>query len=177
MKTFEEKWTAWVDGQLTGKELVEFEASLPDKTAAEAERDEARKLGVFLKAHATAPAMANEEFFQHQLRQQIEADRPSELKPAGAEAEEEESWWTIGRLLWTGAASLAVFVVCTFFIMRPSNPAGQSAYFDQIRSARVDPAVSPNATISIFPVENKEERVTVLWLEGLQALPSEYAAK
>ncbi len=33
MKTFEEKWTAWLDGQLTGKELVEFEASLPDRTA------------------------------------------------------------------------------------------------------------------------------------------------
>jgi hypothetical protein len=30
MKTFEEKWTAWLDGQLIGKELVEFEASLSD---------------------------------------------------------------------------------------------------------------------------------------------------
>ena len=36
MKTFEEKWTAWLDGQLSGKELIEFEASLPDKAAAEA---------------------------------------------------------------------------------------------------------------------------------------------
>ena len=34
MKTFEEKWTAWIDGELTGAELVEFEASLPDKAAA-----------------------------------------------------------------------------------------------------------------------------------------------
>ena len=38
MKTFEEKWTAWLDGQLSGRELSEFEASLPDKAAAEAEK-------------------------------------------------------------------------------------------------------------------------------------------
>ena len=36
MKTFEEKWTAWLDGELTGAELAAFEASLPDKAAAEA---------------------------------------------------------------------------------------------------------------------------------------------
>ena len=29
MKTFEEKWTAWLDGQLSGPELSEFEAALP----------------------------------------------------------------------------------------------------------------------------------------------------
>ena len=33
MKTFEEKWTAWLDGRLSDKELAEFEASLPDKAA------------------------------------------------------------------------------------------------------------------------------------------------
>ena len=45
MKTFEEKWTAWLDGELKGAELAEFEASLPDKAAAEAEKREAHKLG------------------------------------------------------------------------------------------------------------------------------------
>ena len=41
MKTFEEKWTAWVDDQLTGRELEEFLASLPDRAAAEAEKQRA----------------------------------------------------------------------------------------------------------------------------------------
>ncbi len=50
MKTFEEKWTAWLDGQLSGRELTEFEASLPDKAAAEAEKAAAKKLGALLKA-------------------------------------------------------------------------------------------------------------------------------
>jgi hypothetical protein len=40
---------------------------------------------------------------------------------------------------------------------------------------RVDAAVSPNATISVF--EAKKDRVTVIWTEGLQSLPADYAAK
>jgi hypothetical protein len=45
MKTFEEKWTAWIDDQLTGRELEEFLASLPDRTAAEAEKQSAKQVG------------------------------------------------------------------------------------------------------------------------------------
>src|SRR5207249_6963445 len=71
MKTFEEKWTAWLDGQLTGKELIEFEASLPDKAAAKLEKRDAKKLGALLKRELGAHVMANEEFFSHQLRERI----------------------------------------------------------------------------------------------------------
>ena len=71
MKTFEEKWTAWLDGQLSGRELSEFEASLPDKAAAEIEKADAKKLGVLLKSELGAPALTNEEFFSHQLRERI----------------------------------------------------------------------------------------------------------
>lgn len=59
--------------------------------------------------------------------------------------------------------------------MRERAPADQSQYLSQILNARVDPAVSPNASISMF--ESKEDKVTVLWVEGLQSLPSEYASK
>ena len=66
MKTFEEKWTAWLDDQLSGRELSEFEGSLPDKAAAQAEKAEARKLGELLKRELTAHPLTNEEFFSHQ---------------------------------------------------------------------------------------------------------------
>jgi hypothetical protein len=59
--------------------------------------------------------------------------------------------------------------------MRERNPAEQLQYLLQILNARVDPVVSPNATISIF--EAKGDRVTVLWTEGLRSLPADYAAK
>src|SRR6266496_3783112 len=123
MKTFEEKWTAWLDGQLSDRESAEFEASLPNKAAAEAEKAEAKKLGLLLKRELGV-----------------------EVSP----------WWTIRRLLWTGAASLAVFLVMAIFVMRDKNPAEQSQYLTQILNARVDPVVSPNATISMF--ETKEDR-------------------
>ena len=72
-------------------------------------------------------------------------------------------------------ASLAVFLIFTVFVIREKNPAEESQYLTQILNARVDPVVSPNATVSIFEV--KQDRVTVLWTEGLQSLPADYAAK
>ena len=172
MKTFEEKWTARIDGELSGAELAEFEASLPDKAAAEVEKNEARKLGTFLKEHLPCHAMGNEEFFHHQLRERIAADAgPARREGAGTG----KAWWPIGRLVWVGATALAIFSVCTLFVMREKAPADQSQYLSQILNARVDPAVSPNATISMF--ESKDDKVTVLWVEGLQSLPSEYASK
>jgi anti-sigma factor RsiW len=170
MKTFEEKWTAWLDGQLTGKELTDFETSLPDKAAAEAEKSEARKLGAFLKQELGARTLSNEEFFSNQLHERIARESAQPDRAGGR-----STWWTIPRMVWTGAASLALFLICALLVMREKNPAEQSAYLTQILNMRVDPAVSPNATISVF--ETKEDRITVIWTEGLQSLPSDYATK
>ena len=168
MKTFEEKWTAWLDGQLTGSELAAFEASLPDLAAAEAEKRDAHKLGAFLKEQLSTRAMSNEEFFSHQLREQINRETATHERNVA-------TGWTVRRLFWTGATSFAVFLICTFFVLREKGPGDQSQYLSQILNARVDPVVSPNATISMF--ESKEGRVTVLWVDGLQTLPPEYATK
>jgi hypothetical protein len=170
MKTFEEKWTAWLDGQLTGKELADFEASLPDRPAAETEKREARKLGSLLKRELVPQTLSNAEFFSNQLRERI-ARETAQPDRKGARS----TWWTIPRLVWTGAASFALFLICAFVVMRGQKPVEPSDYLTQILNMRVDPAVSPNATISAF--EAKEDRVTVIWTEGLQSLPSDYAAK
>lgn len=171
MKTFEEKWTAWLDGELSGKELEDFEASLPDKAGAEAEKREAKKLGALLKEQLATKVLTNEEFFSHQLRDRIAAVEAA----AGDTPATTTTWWTIPRLFWTGATALAIFVLCAVMVMREKRPSEQSQYLTQILNARVDPAVNPGATISIF--ETKEEKVTVLWTEGLQSLPADYAAK
>jgi hypothetical protein len=169
MKKFEEKWTAWVDGELDEAERAEFEASLDDRTSAETEKQQALKLGALLKKQLQPRAMGNEEFFNYQLRERILAE--SGLAPRRAR----ESWWTIRRLLWSGATSLAIFAVCAFFLMREKPAQDQSQYLTQILNARVDPNVSPDATVSIF--QTKQDRVTVLWVDGLKSLPSDYAAK
>ena len=174
MKTFEEKWTAWLDDQLSGQELSEFEASLPDKAAAQAEKAEAKKLGGLLKRELSAQPLKNEEFFSHQLHEKV-AQESGEHRRERSRRISTSSWWTIPRLLWAGTASLAVFLICTVLVMRQERPAEESQYLTQILNARVDPVVSPNATVSIFEV--KQDRVTVIWTEGLQSLPADYAAK
>src|SRR5206468_8084124 len=113
MKTFEEKWTAWLDGELRDRELAEFEASLPDKAVAEAEKEAAHKLGALLKEQlgAHAIAMRNDDFFSHQLSERIARESRLSREPAP----EISTWWTVRRLLWTGAASLALFLICAVF--------------------------------------------------------------
>jgi hypothetical protein len=177
MRTFEENLDAWLEGRLQGKELEQFEASLPEISAAELEQQANElKLGSLLKAQLGAREMSNQDFFSHQISEAIARDEANNATPVPALLR--ETWWSIGRLVWAGAASLAVFVVCTFFILREQPNAGQSSYLTQITNARIDPVVSPNATVSVFPFDNKEEqRVTVIWIDGLQSLPSEFAAK
>lgn len=173
MKTFEEKWTAWIDGQLDENELAEFKASLPDVKIAELEKEKVLKLGNFLRKELGLPKMANEEFFHHQLRTQIETESARAVRDHVPDVR--ASWWSIGRLAWAGAASLAIFAVCTFFVMRDENVGGQSAYLTQIVNARINPEVGPDATITMF--ESKEEKATVLWVDGFESLPADYAAK
>ena len=176
MKTFEEKWTAWIDDQLSGKELADFEASLPDRAAAEAEKQSARQLGTLLKRELGPSLMTNEDFFNHQLRERIAREdvATSPRRTSGF-----TGWWTVPRLLWSGATAVALFVVCAVFVLRDDNGNDESytSTTSTILNARIDPAaaVSPDATITMF--ESKEDRITVLWTEGLKTLPSEYAAK
>jgi hypothetical protein len=169
MKTFEEKWTAWIDDQLTGRELDDFLASLPDRAAAEAEKQTAKQLGSLLREQAVA--LSNADFFSHQLRERLDRDEEDEAEYESTST----GWWTVRRLLWGAATSFAIFIICAVFVFRDKTPASQSQYLSEILSYRVDPAVSPNATIT--PFEKKEEHVTVLWVDGLQSLPKEYAAK
>ena len=173
MKTFEEKWTAWLDGKLTGKELAQFEDSLGDKAVAETERLEAKKLGALLKQELGADVLSNADFFSHQIQEAIQREEvagSTRLRRGyGGQA-----WWSIPRLAWAGATSLAIFIVCAFIVMQ-EDAQPPSDYLTQIVTAKLDPTANPYATTSVL--EAKKDRVTVLWVEGLQSLPADYAAK
>src|SRR2546429_8843717 len=107
MKTFEEKWTAWLDGQLSERELAEFEASLPDKAAAEAEKTEASKLRKLLKSEIGVQTLNNAEFFSHQLRERIARESGGVSLGSGARRMGRSTRWGGSRLLWTSGAALA----------------------------------------------------------------------
>lgn len=173
MKRFEEKFTAWVDGQLTGKELVEFEASLPDRAAAEAEKRALLKLGAFLKAELAPQPFANAEFFSHQISEHIARHQSGQDRQSTR-----STWWTVPRLAWCGAAAVATFILFSVIFVHEESPESPSPYLTQVLNARVDPTENPNATITMFEKQQDgDERVTVLWTEGLKSLPTEFAQK
>src|SRR2546430_11349327 len=123
MKTFEEKWTAWLDEQLSGKELEEFEASLPDLAVACAEKRDARKLGAFLKQELSVQTLSNEEFFSHQLRERIAHETEEEDRPRTR-----STWWTVPRLAWCGATALGLFLLTSVMFLSQDQPGEQSEY-------------------------------------------------
>src|SRR5207245_4051394 len=142
MKTFEEKWTAWIDDQLTGRELEEFLASLPDRTAAEAEKQSAKQVRSLLREQAMA--LSNADFFSHQLRERLDRENaPIRSEPDAIQT----GWWTIRRLLWGGLTSLAVFAICTVVVFREKAPSSLYENLTQIFVTHVDPTVSQYDTI------------------------------
>ncbi len=107
MRTFEENLDAWLEGRLQGKELETFEASLPEISAAELEQQaNDLKLGSLLKTQIGTPRMSNQEFFSHQISEAIARDEAKNAAPVAAKPAR-ETWWSISRLVWAGATSLA----------------------------------------------------------------------
>lgn len=170
MKTFEERFTAWVDGQLTGPELAAFEKELAAHPEALAERDAARKLGDFLRANAGAPSLSNADFFSLQLAQRIAAEQPTTR--VAPERESGGFFWSIPRLLWAGAASLGVAALLFATVIPGTVPAVEgSNYFAQVVEAwPSDPGISATT------VYNPKDNVTVLWLDGLDYVPKDQLA-
>jgi anti-sigma factor RsiW len=166
MKAFEEQFTAWVDGQLTGEELAAFERELASWPDALADRVAAQKLGALLRSQPAAPRLSNPDFFNLQLLQRIEADRP---KP---ERRGKAPWfWSLPRLAMVGAACLLVAFVLFRTTIPVSSPSDAgSPYFAQV--IETWPA---DDSISATTVYTPEDNVTVLWLDGLDRVPAEYA--
>jgi anti-sigma factor RsiW len=169
MKPFEEQFTAWIDGQLAGEELADFEKMLAkEHPEALAEKQEALKLGDLLRAHPCAPRLSNPDFFNHQLLQRISAETPRPV-------EKKRSWfWSLPRLAWAGAVclGLATFLAVEL-VPKPGQPvAEKSKYFAQVVEAwPADPSISATT------VYNAQDNVTVLWLDGLDYIPATYALK
>ena len=171
MKPFEEQFTAWVDGRLSGPELAAFEKELELHPEAASERADAQKLGAFLRGNPTAPKLANADFFNLQIQQRIATDQPRER--AGGKA---AGWlWSLPRLLIGGATCLLIAGVMfkTLIPTGPSvNDADTSPYFAQVvESWTSEPGVSAST------VYNPKDNVTVLWLDGLDYIPASYQLK
>ncbi len=125
MKPFEEQFTAWVDGKLTGTELAEFEKQLADHPEATADRDEARALGKLLREYPTTPRLTNPDFFNHQLIQRIATETP---QPRPVE-KKRSFFWSIPGLAWAGAFCLVI----TAALFKMTIPGGAAVAEEQVQ--------------------------------------------
>jgi hypothetical protein len=164
MKTFEEKFTEWIDGRLSGRELEAFEVELAKIENAGDEKEDALKLGELLRDHYEAPGLNNADFFNHQLMQRIAAET------AAAPAKRSPMFLTLPWLAWAGAFCLGM-VAAIYFAVVPKGPVEYSSgreYVAQILDAQTgDPAITATT------IHSKDNKLTVLWLDGLDYLPSD----
>jgi hypothetical protein len=155
MKTFEEKYTAWLDGALSENEREVFEK---DHGLEAAEKAEYQKLHSLLCEHRRA--LPNPDFFNVQIRTQI--DRESAVH-----AVHRRGWLTLPRLAFGGVFTLAIGFALFFTIIprtHTSNP--RSGYTAEVlKTQTVDPKVQAT-------VDNQKE-MTIIKLEGLEKVPPE----
>ena len=169
MKTFEERYTAWIDGKLGGAELAAFERELDDRPAAESDRVAALKVGGLLRHHSST-ALANPDFFNHQLIERIERDIAT--RNDNPSRERTRALWPWLRFAIAGFAAIAL----GWGIARVSNPVPPERSHERgadLMAQIIDPKpLQPGVSATV--IEDAEDNMTVLWLDGLEYLPASY---
>ena len=156
MKTFEEKYTAWLDGTLTGEPLQSFENEHP---SIQPEKTDYLKLKNLLRENIPGRELENAEFFASQIMEQIKRETAAARKSSG------RHWFGLPRLAWGGIGALGVGFAL-FFTMIPrgdfSDP--RAKYVAEVLKTRTS---TPKIKAT---VENQKE-MTIIKLEGLDKLP------
>jgi len=151
MKTFEEKFTAWLDGALAKEEAVTFEKENPSLYK---ERNDLLKLRSLLKQYLGRPELSHSDFL-------AQVEREASRRRVG------RSWLGLPRLAWGGIASLAAGLTL-FVVLIPrgdlSNP--RSRYVAEVLKAKT---VNPKVTTTV----NSQKDMTNINLEGLHNLPAD----
>lgn len=152
MKTFEERYTAWIDGQLENGALAAFEQELSrraDVGEANADKADAARLRGLLQDHLQAPALTNPDFFNHQLLERIEAELPQTARATGHRERPALFAWGFARLVGLGAFSLFAAVALYYGLMPSRFDNGSNAAVARRAPANVqeasNPATAPDA--------------------------------
>lgn len=175
MKTFEEKYTAWIDNRLPDDARIAFERELETVSGAAADRAEAHQLGELLRQHGSAPPLGNADFFSHQIEQRIRLQgTPSSQGSA-------RGWWrwSIPQLLSAGAGCLLLAFVLYHTMLRQSPTTTVATNLATTRMtdpyfAEVVDNWPADPSISASTVYTPDNNLTVVWLDGLEYLPASY---
>lgn len=164
MKTFEERYTAWIDGQLTAEGQAAFERELAGRGESLQERTDFQQFQNFLRANITAPALESADFFNHGILEK--------LGDAGKKPLASSRGWSFPRLAWLGGFSLATALLLFLAIIpKKSETHSQAAYIAQVISAR---SADPNISATAFQTHpSQTDDMTVVWLDGLDYVPAD----
>jgi hypothetical protein len=151
MKTFEQKFTAWLDGTLSGQELQSFESEHPSILH---EKADFLKLKCLLRKSLHRPELKSPDFFNSRIMEQISQDRRASIRSS------RWRWLGLPRLAWGGILTLSVGLAL-FLTLIPhgdlSDP-GTKYVAEVLKAKTKDPKVKAT-------VENQKD-LTVLKLEG-----------
>lgn len=170
--SFEETFTLWLDNQLSPADAEAFEKQMRERGLdPAAERASSEKLHRLLHENSPAPEMKHTDFFNRQLMYRIEQEQRAAAKP---EAEPVGIWrlFALPRIVWAGLACLLLAGVMYRTLIPKSGPSPLevSTYFATVVDSRTfDPTISANT------VYDPQDNVTVLWIDGLDYLPADYA--
>jgi hypothetical protein len=157
MKTFEERYTAYLDGLLSESEAAIFEQEQP---ALIAQKKDWAKLKQVLRENLASVELTNADFFNSTLLQQI-ANAPSRSHSLAA------GWFGIPWLAWGGlgavTAGIALFI--TLIPHGDLSDPGSGYVAEVLKTITIDPNVS--ATVE------SRKGITIIKLEGLEKVPAD----
>jgi len=156
MKTFERKFTAWLDDELAGREMRSFENQHP---SIHAEKTEYLKLKNLLREGLHCRELENPEFFNSQIMEQIRQETGATTKASRG------TLFGLPRLVWGGISALSVGFALFFSIIPHADNSDPRAKYvaEVLKTTTADPKIKGT-------VENQKE-VTVVKLKGLDRLP------
>ena len=154
MKTFEEKFNAWLDGLLSGEELKSFEN---EHASLHQDKAEFLKLKGLLRDNLGCRKLGNPDFFNSQIMAQVERETPR--------AGRYSRFLGVPRIALAGIFALCVGFALFFSMIPRGNLAdpGSGYVAEVLRTRTADPKVR-------VTVDNKKD-MTIIKLEGLDKLP------
>lgn len=154
--TPEEKWTAYMDGKLPIADAIAFEREHPE---AAAEREMQSSIVHAMRTRSLAPELRNADFFNESILR--------EISPASARSPRQEvRLWSLWRLATASALCLAA-VAAIYALFVRGHEQGPDRYVAQVLSVK---AGDPGLDATVLDADG----LAVVWIDGLDHLPSDY---
>jgi len=152
----EEKWTAYLDGNLSAQEVAAFEREHPD---AADELAMHLQLARALREHSPAPVLRNADFFNQCILQKIAPRDSSSPAPS-------RGLWSLWRLAFASACCMVAAIAIYFTFVR-GDDGGRQRYLAQVVSLKTD---DESVTATVIDADG----LAVVWMDGLDQLPNDY---